>query len=64
MDFREAMEELSGVSLESIVIATRTAEAVRVLIEKGKVRKEDFPLLLHVDELINQGKSPCAVEGV
>ena len=47
---------LSGVTLESIVIATRTAEAIRALIAAGKVKEEDFPLLLHVDELINQGK--------
>ncbi len=40
--------------MESIVIATRTAKAVRNLIEAGKARKEDYPLLLHVDEIINQ----------
>ena len=26
------------------------------MIAAGKVKAEDFPLLLHVDELINQGK--------
>lgn len=57
MNFQEAMERLSGVTLESIVIATRTAEAIRALIANGKVKAEDFPLLLHVDELINQGKT-------
>ena len=57
MDFQEAMEALSGVTLESIVIATRTAEAIRTLIANGKVQAEDFPLLLHVDELISQGKT-------
>ena len=56
MSFAEAMEKLSGVTLESIVIATRTAEAIRTLIAAGRVRAEEFPLLLHVDELINQGK--------
>ena len=50
------MEKLAGVTLESIVISTRTAEAVRALIAVGKVKEEDFPLLLHVDELVNQGK--------
>jgi glycerol-3-phosphate dehydrogenase (NAD(P)+) len=56
MNFDEAMEVLAGVTLESIVIATRTAQAIRALIAAGKVKAEDFPLLLHVDELINQGK--------
>ncbi len=56
MSFDEAMEVLSGVTLESIVIATRTAEAIRALIAAGKARAEDYPLLLHVDELINRGK--------
>ncbi len=56
MSFEEAMQVLKGVTLESIVIATRTAESVRALIAQGKVEEKDFPLLLHVDELINQGK--------
>ena len=50
------MRELDGVTLESIVIATRTAKAVRLLAQKGIVRTEDYPLLMHVDEIINQGK--------
>ncbi len=52
--FEEAMAELQGVTLESIVIATRTARAVRRLAERGEVSVQDFPLLMHVDELINQ----------
>jgi glycerol-3-phosphate dehydrogenase (NAD(P)+) len=54
--FEEAMKRLAGITLESIVIATRTAEAVRALIAQGKAEKKDFPLLFHVDEIINQGK--------
>jgi glycerol-3-phosphate dehydrogenase (NAD(P)+) len=54
LSFDDAMSQLGGVTLESIVIATRTAKAVRNLIEAGKARKEDYPLLLHVDEIINQ----------
>ena len=55
LSFEEAMAELSGVTLESIVIATRTARAVRALIKKGVVAESDFPLLMHVDDLINNG---------
>ncbi len=53
--FDEAMQRLSGVTLESIVIATRTARAVRRLQERGLAGQNDYPLLMHVDELINQG---------
>lgn len=56
MRFEEAMAELEGVTLESIVIATRTARAVRALIKRGAARKEEFPLLLHVDDIINHNK--------
>lgn len=56
MSFDDAMDKLAGVTLESIVIAARTAAAVRTLIAAGKVREEDFPLLLHIDELITQKK--------
>ena len=55
LSFDEAMEELNGVTLESIVIATRTARAVRKLAERGVVKLSDYPLLMHVDEIINQG---------
>ena len=55
LSFEAAMQELSGVTLESIVIATRTARAVRALIERGKAQKEDFPLLMHIDDIINHG---------
>ena len=55
LKFEEAMKQLKGVTLESIVIATRTARAVKVLISKGKAKAEDFPLLLHVDDIINGG---------
>ena len=51
------MRELEGVTLESIVIATRTAKAVRALIARGEARAEDYPLLLHVDDIIERGAS-------
>lgn len=55
MPFDEAMKALSGVTLESVVIAGRTARAVRELIEIGRAGENDFPLLLHVDSIINGG---------
>lgn len=54
--FDEAIAELEGETLESIVIAGRTAQFVRELAQQGKVDPKDFPLLLHVDDLINNNK--------
>ncbi|MDD3185204.1 MAG: glycerol-3-phosphate dehydrogenase [Anaerostipes sp.] len=55
LSFKEAMDELAGVTLESIVIATRTAEAVKALAKRGIVSESEFPLLMHVDQIINHG---------
>ncbi|MGI6168016.1 MAG: NAD(P)H-dependent glycerol-3-phosphate dehydrogenase [Eubacteriales bacterium] len=56
MSFDEAMKKLAGVTLESVVIAGRTATAVHELIAAGKVAESDFPLLLHVDAIIRKGE--------
>lgn len=53
LTFEQAMAELSGITLESVVIATRTARAVRALIRRGAAKASDFPLLLHIDDIIN-----------
>ena len=50
----DAKRELEGLTLESVVIATRTGEAVNELIKKGKAKKEDFPLLLHVYDILTK----------
>ncbi|MGI6108960.1 MAG: glycerol-3-phosphate dehydrogenase [Eubacteriaceae bacterium] len=55
LSFDEAMQELAGVTLESIVIATRTASAVKKLAAAGKADTKDFPLLMHIDDIINNG---------
>lgn len=57
LSFEQAMRELDGVTLESIVIATRTARAVKRLIERGIAKAEEFPLLLHIDGIINHGSA-------
>jgi len=53
--FEEALSQLSGVTLESHVIASRTGRAVRRLIALGKAEAGDFPLLLHIDDIISNG---------
>lgn len=55
LTFSEAMEELSGVTLESIVIATRTARAVKKLAERNVISLQEFPLLMHIDAILNEG---------
>ncbi len=52
----EVEEELKGQTLEAIVIATRTARAVENLDKRKVLNKSDFPLLMHVNELLNEGK--------
>ncbi len=48
----QAKEELNGVTLESLVVAERVARAVRVAAQKGRLNPAEFPLLMHVDEII------------
>lgn len=50
--FDEAMEKLSGITLESVVIANRTIRAMEVLSAAGKAKKENFPLLFHIGRLL------------
>ena len=50
----ETLEQLQGQTLEAVVIATRTARAVKALAKAGKVSIDDFPLLMHVDGLLNE----------
>ena len=53
MSFDEAMAQLQGVTLESIVIAKRTAAAICTRAAEGSVALEAFPLLMHIDALLS-----------
>jgi glycerol-3-phosphate dehydrogenase (NAD(P)+) len=48
----EAKAELNGVTLESLVVSERVARAIRKNVEKGTLDAKDFPLLLHIDEIV------------
>ena len=52
----EAKTELNGVTLESLVVAERVARAMKAAAKRGIVDEKDFPLLMHVDEIICQKK--------
>ncbi len=56
LNIDEAKEELKGVTLESLVVAERVARAVKKNVAAGTLNAEDFPLLLHIDEIITQKK--------
>ena len=52
LTIEQAKAELNGVTLESLVVAERVAKAIRVKAERGLVNAEDFPLLMHIDEVL------------
>ncbi len=54
LNIDEAKAELKGVTLESLVVAERVARAIRVKAEKGECSLNDFPLLLHVDDILQK----------
>lgn len=53
---QEALEELSGVTLESVAIAKRISSGLAKLAQRGLVNMDDFPLIKHIEEIINQGQ--------
>ena len=57
LNIDQAKAQLNGVTLESLVVAVRVARAVKINIEKGILNKKDFPLLLHIDEILSEKKS-------
>lgn len=56
LNIKQAKEELNGVTLESLVVAERVTKAVRVKAERGLIELNEFLLLMHIDEIITQGK--------
>ena len=57
MNIDEARAELHGVTLESLVVAERVARAIKRASERGALQIHDFPLLLHVDEILTEQKT-------
>jgi glycerol-3-phosphate dehydrogenase (NAD(P)+) len=54
LNIDEAKAELNGVTLESLVVAERVARAILVSAENGVVDKKDFPLLLHINDVLTK----------
>lgn len=59
LPYSRVKEVLSGVRLESVNIITRVAAALRARAVQGKVELTQFPLLLHMDAILNEGSSVC-----
>lgn len=57
LSFDQAMNKLAGVTLESVVITKRITRAMRKREKAGQVKMENFPLLSHIDDIINHGKA-------
>jgi glycerol-3-phosphate dehydrogenase (NAD(P)+) len=55
ISFADARQQMTGVTLESVEISTRVARSLPKLAMRGLLNMDDFPLLLHLDEIINQG---------
>jgi glycerol-3-phosphate dehydrogenase (NAD(P)+) len=55
--FPEARRRMAGETLESVEIITRTARALPKLARRGLTSSEDFPLLLHLDAILNRGEA-------
>lgn len=56
LSFAEARERLAGETLESVEIITRVARALPKLERRGLIQLRDFPLLLHLDGILNRGE--------
>ena len=52
LNIDEAKAELNGVTLESLVVAERVARAVKKSAELGVLDLKNFPLLMHIDDII------------
>ena len=53
--YDEAIAMLSGVTLESLVVARRVARAIYRKAERGLVDLQDFPMLVHVESVLEKG---------
>ena len=53
--YDEALEILAGVTLESLVVARRVAKAIYRKAELGQVDLKDFPMLVHVENILENG---------
>ena len=54
--YDEAMKDLAGVTLESLVVARRVYKAVETKAARGLLNLSDFPMLCHASAVLDEGK--------
>ncbi|HIT69010.1 MAG TPA: NAD(P)-binding domain-containing protein [Candidatus Aphodomonas merdavium] len=53
LSIADALAQLSGVTLESVSIATRTVRALRIRAARGEIDPADFPILMHIGDVLD-----------
>ena len=56
LTYEDALNKLNGVTLESLVVSRRVAKAVKIKAEKGLIDINKFPMLMHVSQVLDDGK--------
>ena len=57
LDYDQVTEALAGITLESLVITRVMGQAIRRKAELGMVDLKDFPLLMHIVDILDNGKA-------
>lgn len=57
LDYDQVTEALAGITLESLVITRIMGQAIRRKAELGLVDLKDFPLLMHIVDILDKGKA-------
>ena len=57
LNYDEVTEALAGITLESLVITRVMGNAIRRKAELGLVDLKDFPLLMHIVDILDKGKA-------
>lgn len=57
LNYDEVTEALAGITLESLVITRVMGQAIRRKAELGLVDLKDFPLLMHIVDILDKGKA-------
>lgn len=56
LSYDDAVNALNGVTLESLVVTRRVAKALIKKAELGQIALKDFPMLMHVNDVLDNGK--------
>ena len=57
ISFTQAMQKMAGITLESVEIITRVAEAIKPLEARNLIRSDELPLLSFVHDVIQSNRA-------